>query len=157
MQITVNDAVRAELDALHKKHGRLTEDLVVAASKPKGSALHKMFLWDDPAAAAAIGREVIARQLIIRVKVTTVEAEEMNVTVGVRRYHGRMGGGYHDIGEIVTRDSMRQMLLANAKADFLGAKRRYEELAELVGIFAAIDATFPEGKKKKRPRKRKPK
>jgi len=36
-----------EMCKIHKKHGRLDRELVLAAARPKGSKLHKFFEWDD--------------------------------------------------------------------------------------------------------------
>lgn len=39
------------LQSLHRRHGQLTPDLVVATARPVRSSLHRFFTWDDGEAA----------------------------------------------------------------------------------------------------------
>ena len=81
----ITPEVQAELEKLYKKHGSLTEELVVKESKKKRSPLHPLFLWDRPEEASHIGRLALARRLIISVKVTEFEAEKLNLSVRMRK------------------------------------------------------------------------
>jgi len=48
---------------------------------------------------------------------------------------------YIDI-EVALHDvNLRNMILKQAMGDFMGLKKKYEELSELINIFEAIDGT----------------
>lgn len=149
MRLTgTNKAVRAELARLASKHrGRLTEAMVVEASRDPESPLHPLFLWDNDEEAARIGRLEIARTLIVSVRITAAEAKEYDVSVAVRKYHG-VGDGYAELGRVMGRDDLRQMLLSSALEDLEQLKRRYSALRDILGdVFDAIDRAS-KGRKK---------
>jgi hypothetical protein len=69
------DQVARGLLAIHKKHGRIDTDTIVAASKPKRAPLHNAFEWDD-AVAADEHRKWQARQIARSVDVTDEDTGE---------------------------------------------------------------------------------
>lgn len=137
-KIVVTKDVRGELERLHKKHRKLTEELIVDASKPKDSPLHGMFLWDNDDQAARIGRCEIARALLYQVKLTLSDMKELNMTVRMRQYVGDCGGGYMDLRSIVKSKDKYQMLLDAAIADLKALKEKYACLKELGEVFDLI-------------------
>jgi hypothetical protein len=136
--IKISEAVRDTLDDLRKKHGHLTEEIVVKASKSPKSPLYPMFLWDDTERAAHLGRLEIARYLIVSIRVLPTEAQELNVSTRIRKYHGELGGGYFDVRDVVTQESLRQQLLRSALRDLQAFHDRYKALSELSPVFQAI-------------------
>lgn len=62
------------VDLARQRHGHITASDVVAAARPKSSALHSYFEWNDSAAARAY-REVQARDLIRQVTLVVKRAD----------------------------------------------------------------------------------
>ena len=145
----ITSGVKIELAALERKHRKLTEQMVVDASRDPESALHPLFLWDNDEEAARLGRLEIARTLIVSVHITAEEAEAFDLDVQVRKYHG-LGDGYRSLDRVMNKEDLRQRLLMAALEDLEQIKRRYSALKDLLGdVFAAIDQAS-EGAKSKR-------
>lgn len=134
----ITQEIRKELAKIHARDAQITEESIVRASKRARSPLHEFFMWDDEEAAAHMGRLEIARGLLRKVHITPHEAEELNCSVSVRKYHGDVGGGYFDIRSILADETKRTALLAQALRELMSLQRRYEQLAELEPIFAAV-------------------
>ena len=134
----ITPEVQAELDKLCKKNGSLTEELVVEESKKKRSPLHSMFLWDKPEEAAHLGRLELARRLIISVKVTEFEAEKLNLSVRMRKYHGT-GDGYASVFRVASEDDVRKSVLQEALRQLRGLQEKYRHLQELRPVFEALE------------------
>ncbi len=131
-RISLNQRQEAELERIQKKHGAIDEKIVVRESRAKRSPLHSLFFWDDDKRAAAIGRHEIARMILVSVRVKESEAEELRCTVGIRKYHGGLGGGYFTISNIMQDPSLQMALLAQALADLDALQKRYEMIASLL-------------------------
>ena len=131
-RVSLTRKQEAELERIQKKHGAIDEKIVVRESKAKRSPLHSLFFWDDDRAAAAIGRHEIARMILVSVRVKESEAEELHCTVGIRKYHGGLGGGYFTISNIMQDPSLQAALLAQALADLEAFHKRYEMIASLL-------------------------
>lgn len=136
MRVHVTAEMRAELEALHAKHGKLNEDILVRASKRATSSLHSLFLWDDPDAAAAIGRREIARYLICSVKILPSEAKELQCSVRMRKFYG-LGEGYRSIQDIAGDKRLYADLLVKAMSEMESFTNKYQMLSELSDVFAA--------------------
>ena len=138
MEMRITDEIVVELEEIAHKHGRVNPALVVRASKRKGSSMHSMFLWDSDADAAALGRAEIARQLIMRVKVTEAIAKQLNCSVHVRRFVGNVDAdGCVPIETVLADDGMRSRMVSVALRDMESFRLRYEHLHELQPIFDA--------------------
>ena len=86
---------------------------------------------------------ILARQLIVRVRVT-VERNEPESPLRIRQYQSvkddrSSGGGYRRVHEIMGDDALRESLLATAKSELQALRMRYAGLQELSFVFAAID------------------
>lgn len=133
----------AELDRIAERDGKLDPEVVVRESKRKRSPLHPYFLWGSDAKAAHIGRIQIARQLIVRVRISHVEAENLNVSTRLRKYHGNVGGGYYSVDVVANDEQLRTKLLESALRELRAFRSRYSHLQELQPILDAIDAALP--------------
>lgn len=128
-------AVREALEALDKEHDGLTPELVERAAQDESSPLHGAFEWDDTKAAHS-HRINQARRLIARYRVTFIAPGD--VARSVRGYvsvnRPQPGGGnqrvYMKTAVVLSRDDMRDQLLADAKRDIAALQRRYSSLAE---------------------------
>jgi len=138
MRFHVTKEMRAELQALNDQNGKLSEAMIIQASKRKSSAFHSMFLWDDEREAARQGRLVIARSLICSVRILPSEAKTLQCSVKIRKFHG-LGAGYKDINEIAKSKDLRKALLDRALEELDSLRQRYGLLKELDAIFEALD------------------
>mgnify|MGYP001603666722 CR=1 FL=1 len=146
IKVINNKAIRDELSRLAEKNGRLTEDLVVAASRSPKSPLHSMFMWDDPDSAAHLGRLEIARQLIVKIRIEPNEQQDLKCEFSVRKWHG-VGNGYRSIGDVLTQEKLREGLLRTALEDLNQMLKRYEMLAELAPVRHALDVVVKRSKR----------
>lgn len=139
------DAVKIgrALDSVREQYGRLTSEFVVKAATKSNHPLHKYFEWDDTEAAES-WRQEQARQLIKSIKITIVREdndEPLNVRafVSIRTDEGRE---YAPVMEAMSNRAHRSQLLADALDDLKMWRKRYKDLQELAGLFAAIDAAM---------------
>lgn len=133
-------AIRAELDRLKQKDGRLMAQAVIDAARPKDSIMHDEFTWDrDEALEKNLLTE--ARHLISEYMVC--------ITVGDRSVRTRhfvsllsdrkIGGGYRPIQEVMGDSEMRQQILDDALNALAALQSRYRHLAELAEVFSALE------------------
>lgn len=135
-----------EVVRLRRKHKDVTEKLLVSASRNPDSPLHKLFMWDDPDSAAALGRLEIARRLIVRVTITEeertfLEWKGIKVKPQTRGLVGsRRGSGYRGLVDVMTNTERRQMFLRQALSDLEACQKKYHMLTELADVFKEIEA-----------------
>lgn len=119
-------------------------DVVEAARSPK-SHLHDHFEWDDTLAAEGF-RIVQARGLIQKIKLTVLREEggDRRVNVHVVREHQSLhqdrktGGGYRQIGTILSDKELAQQLLDEALEDLRALQKKYAALKELKDVWKAV-------------------
>jgi hypothetical protein len=135
------DKIQAELDKIRKDHGGfLNPHHVVAYAKNDKTALHRLFKWDDGAAARAY-RLCQARQ-IIRVYVTVIpndNASKMTRVVISVPSHRRKKLGYVSLDMAMADKDMRAELLNEARGDMIRFRTKYNRLHELSKVFEAMD------------------
>lgn len=143
MQITKE--IREELERIRRKDdcGMLRPEAIVEESRRKKSPLHSLLLWDDPNAAAHRGRLDIARELIVRVKVTMITPEEKHVRV--RAYVSMpsdrtSGAGYRHIDDVMTNTALKTELITAAVRDLELFEKRYRDLRDLATVWDSIGA-----------------
>lgn len=137
-------AVGEHLEAVREAHGgRLTPGDVVDAARDEASPIHAAFNWDDAAAAQA-HREQVARNLmgsircVIRVQAQT--GEEDRVTRALVSVRDAEGSHYAPIAVVLASDDYRQQLIVSARKELIAFKRKYAEIADLLGMAETIDA-----------------
>lgn len=130
------DRIAEELAVLAKR-GRLSAARVVAWAKGhRNSTLHGCFTWDDTKAAHEY-RLWQARELIVSVQVTYPDGQRRQVYVSplATRHDGR---GYHKLVDVVSDDEQRARFLAQALEELERVCEKYQDLAELAGVRAAV-------------------
>ena len=126
--------LREQLIALHQKHGKLTPRLVVAAARPKNSALHSRFEWDDKVAGEKY-RESQAADLIRSVKITYAvddRQESVRSFVSVQRDGENV---YDPLEQVVEDEMLTEVVLRAMELEWRQMKARYgrfREFAEMV-------------------------
>lgn len=134
-------SVREELERLRLENGgTILPEKVVDAARSESSPLHSSFDWNDGEAAEK-WRLHQARNLI-RVYVQVVPNEESGketrvyVSLSTDR---AQGGGYRAIGDVMSDEAMRAVLLRDAYDDMRRFRQKYGTLKELAGVFEAME------------------
>lgn len=148
-------AVGRELDRL-AKGGTLTAVRVVNAARATRSPLHRFFEWNNAKAAHEYRLEQ-ARHLIRSIEVVYEDAPEvppMRVYVAFDTQEGPVDeDGRYLAAHVVLNDTdARARWLRQALRELEQWRARYQQLAELVRIFTAIDATQAKLKRKQKSR-----
>lgn len=110
---------------------------VVEFAKDETTALHSRFTWDDTEAARRY--RLVQAGEIIRVNVMVISKEAPPVRAFVSLSTDRKaGGGYRALVDVLSDDAMMQRLLDDAMAELEALKKKYEQLAALRPIWAAL-------------------
>lgn len=134
-----HDAVRAELERL-KADGVIKPADVVDFARNEETALHACFTWDDSEAAQQY--RLLEARNILRVYVTTEEAgvTDCRAFVSLTTDRSKEGGGYRSLADVMSDDTLREQMLADAFSQFNAMKQRYKSLQQLSKVWAAVDA-----------------
>jgi hypothetical protein len=134
--VSAQDA--GEVCAALEAQGNLTPAALVDASRPEDAPLHRAFVWDD-AVAAEKYREVQAGHIIrcIEVEITSESAPTRAFVPVIVQPEAR---GYSSIESVLVVKDAREELLARAYDELAAFERKYRNLSELAGVFAAIKA-----------------
>lgn len=121
-----------------RNNGRLTQDAVVQAARPKSSPLHPAFDWNDRSAAHK-WRLSQAGYIIRKLDVVQEDgpaAEPIRAFVNVSVENDR---SYTSVAHAMSDDELRAQVIARAWKELQDWRERYEELAEFARIFAVIE------------------
>jgi len=126
--------VGEEIVALRASDGRIYPSVIVdwAEAHPE-SALYRQFPWDD-AVAAREHRLWKARQLI-SLHVVDLAGDRTTISLEIDR---TMGGGYRDLGSVLSTSELRRMALEQAIGELHRWADRYKHLEELQAVFRAV-------------------
>ena len=125
-----NDALRMALEDILKKHNGLTPRIVVAEARDPKHPLHERFEWDDSVAAEKY-RERQASELIRSVRVNYIRGDGSRSSV--RAFHSvptETRRTYLSVGEVLEDPLKKQMLVNEARRDWIALKKRWENLVE---------------------------
>lgn len=134
----VSAQVAGEVCASLEQAGNLTPQALVEVSRAEDAPLHDAFEWDDVVAAERY-RETQAGYIIRSVEVV-VDGSAEPVRAFVSVTESRKSAPYASIEHVMARSDSRAMLLERARADLEAFRRKYQQLTELAGVFAAIDS-----------------
>lgn len=136
----MSDLVKQALQALADRNdGLLTPDAVVAAARPRDSALHSFFTWDNKVAADA-HRLNEARTLIRSVRVD-IKVDRVIVPTPYFIRDPTIGEtqGYRSLGRLQTDDELaRETAIAEMKRAS-GALARARAIAAVLGMTDEIE------------------
>lgn len=139
-----------EIEKIRNEHGGTfsAEDLVQAA-RSKRNKLHRLFEWDD-AAAAEQHRITQARTMQRSLEITYKDSKDSDVMKLIRPYEitrkqkpGSVNSPrtlYTSFEEAVKDDVTRESLLADAIRQLMALRRRFKILNELDRVFHEIDS-----------------
>ena len=120
---------------------------LVDEARPKESALHGLFQWDDYTAAEAYRREQ-ARHVVRELRVVSDDAssEPLQAFVHVIRVDGQRCVEGYRLTQMVVRDAGEyRQVLDEALAGLRAWQKRYGHLSELAKIWEVIDREFWRG------------
>ena len=130
------------VSALAEEHGGVCPTAVIVdAAREPASPLHRLFEWDDLAAAEAYRREQ-ARHFIRELRVVEIGddgEQHLQAFVHVVRLDGDQPKEGYRLTRLIVRDSEEyQQVLDEALAGLRAWQRRYGHLQDLEQVFAAI-------------------
>jgi hypothetical protein len=113
---------------------------IVKAARDVRSVGHKLFNWDD-AAAAHEQRLVVARRLYgcLVVEAVTYRRDKPHVYQVRAIVRGGRSEPYEPIAEVMGQPAKRDYMLAQCLRELTALRREYATLSELAVVFSAID------------------
>ena len=146
----VSAQVAGETCAQLESEGRLTPHDLVEVSRPEDAPTHNAFEWND-AVAAERYRETqasyIIRSIVVKPETTTQPVRKfvsINRPISEETDENEPKQTYRAIETVVSDESLRAQMLANAFAELAAFRRKYVTLSELADVFAAIDRIVAE-------------
>ena len=138
-----------ELEKIEARDGEITPQAVVDEARPEGSALHKIFEWNDEKAAEQY--RIHQAKTFIRCVVVKPLPED-KVKEPVRMFINRntidegqtKTGSYINYRSAFENPDAREVILSNAKHELKIFRQKYYKLKELAAVFEAIDSTIGE-------------
>jgi hypothetical protein len=131
------NAIADELLALKNANGVINPATAVEwARKNKKSTLHANLEWDDGVAAER-WRVSQVRQLIA-IHIVDAEGGRRFVSLSIDRKHDG-SNGYRSLEDVIGRQDLRSIMLADALADLERVQARYSKLSELQPVWDAAD------------------
>lgn len=132
-------AITAELEALKDKNGMINAvNAVKWARRNRRSALHSYLEWDD--AVAAEKHRVDQIRNFVQIHITDPLGFRRYVSLSIDR---QASGGYRPIGEVLSRQDLRQVMLDDAIDDLSRLQRLYVSLRELQPVWDCIERLKP--------------
>ncbi len=147
--------VAETVEGIATREGCCPPARLVAEAESEVSPLHRLFTWDDNAAAGH-WRTHEARQIIgaITVRVIVGDTESRGpafASVGHTSVTMDRGEGYRSIGVVMRDKAWKEEALAEALSRLDACRARYETLEELAPVWAAMESIRP--RRTKRPKK----
>jgi len=133
------DNIGVELLNLKNEDGIINPSKAVEwARANKKSHLHASLEWDDTIAGER-WRVSQVRQLIA-VHIVDAEGGRRFVSLSIDRKHDG-SNGYRELGDVIGRPDLREVMLRDALADLERVQARYSKLTELQPVWDAADQT----------------
>jgi hypothetical protein len=133
------DAAGQEIAECENEQGYIVPETVVERAKAPASAIHGCFEWNDKAAATRYrihqASELIRNIVTVSVSESDGSKQPIRAFVNIK---GESERGYKAISAVISNPGEYAYLLATAKSDLETFRRKYESLAELGVVMAAI-------------------
>lgn len=131
--------ITAELESLRDDQGLIhAERAVKWARRNRRSALHGFLEWDDSVAAERYRVDQIRN--FVQVHISDPLGFRRYVSLSIDR---QAGGGYRPVGEVLSRQDLRQVMLDDAIDDLSRLQRLYVSLKELQPVWDCINRLKP--------------
>ena len=138
------DVVGKEVEKIEKKQGEVTAQSLVDAARPQGSALHKLFEWNDTKAAEGY-RKFQAAKILCSLAIVREDTPE---PITVRAYMNvaddadnptRRTGAFINVQDAFNDAEKRDLILRCAVRELQELRKKYNTLTELAAVFEQID------------------
>jgi len=129
-------SLRDELQAIRRKRGKLTPEIVVNEARKESHPLHHRFEWNDAIAGAAYRREQ-AHDLIQSVRISYSHRghnRDIRAFQAVRLEDGYV---YEPSEDIASNPLLREIVLRDMEREWKQMKQRYGQFAEFVEMVLA--------------------
>jgi len=130
------DTIAAELLALRTNQGVINPPEVVrwARVNPE-SRLHAALTWDDEVAAERY--RIWQVRSLISVHIVDADGGRKFVSLSIDRSGGH-SGGYRPLAEVMSDETLRDVMLKDALAELERVQKRFEKLKELAGVWEEL-------------------
>jgi hypothetical protein len=137
---------RRELEELTAANGgTITPAQVVEYAADPSTALHGLFTWDDSEAARRYREQQAAQYLRVVLRVVPREGGEPLVTRAFVSLSADRGTGvYRPVVNVLSDTEQRAQLVRDAMAELAAFRRKYQNIAELADLFAAMEQAAPQ-------------
>ena len=132
-----------QFEKIIKRKGALTKENVLEAAKPKNSALHKCFEWDNDLAAEKYRLHQSGQMIrdIVKVRVAQTDNEpDKCVRAFINVSEPRRSARCLASETVFSDEKYREIALRNALYELKKIKDTYENLVELSAVFVAVEA-----------------
>ena len=126
-------SIREHLHAIREEHGRLDAELVVSLATYPAHPLHSYFEWDDTAAAHRWRIEQAGMLLRVTYRPDPEKPTELRAFMAVRGEDAPRSQ-YVPTSEALADPFTRELILRQMKREWIGFKRRYEDMAEFAAL-----------------------
>ena len=133
--------VGAHCEAIEARNGKVTSKDLVDDARDESSELHSLFEWDDAIAGEKYRRnqaQTILAALKIVIEDKPKEAVTVKAFVNVSP-EPRSNASYVNVKAALENEEHKNAVLANAKRELYIVRMKYNTLAELSKVWAAID------------------
>lgn len=132
------EKVGREFEKLEKKHGEITNEIVVEAARSEKSVLHNMFEWNDEIAGQKY-RLIQAQQITCSLSYVGEDKQVHRAFMNVTTKAPTVKGTFWNVNRAMTDENARMIILKNAASELFAFQKKYERINELAEVFAAID------------------
>jgi len=130
-----------ELEKIERKHGSVTPQLVLEASRSEKATLHKCFEWDDTKAAEKYRLSqagMIIQNLLVIVE-ESPSREPVRAFVNTVTKAPAQKGSFVHVTSALQDEELKRSVLANALAELKEFQKKYQDLTELADVLKAIE------------------
>jgi hypothetical protein len=136
--------IKISIDAIAKRHGRATPELIVEEARDPGHALHSQFDWDDQSAAHQ-HRLAVARALLRKIEYIAHDVVGRPVVaVGYVHEPGVPGQSYVPLSEVARNKKQSEALLMQELAACESHIRRAQRIADVLHLRDRLDSLLVE-------------
>lgn len=132
--------VGKEFKKIEDEYGKLTNDLVLQKAESEESPLHSLFEWDD---AVAGHKYRLQQATMLIINLACEEDEVKQPPKPVRAYYNvsedTKKGTFVNMKSAFSNPESRDLILKRALKELEAFKEKYQNLAELAGVFTKID------------------
>ena len=142
------NVVGGVMEMIEERDGSITKESFLEASRPEDAETHKLFEWDDHAAAEAYRLEQSGTIMNdLRVVYVTPEKEEMKVKAYINVSEGKSSASYENIEKALLNSRKKEIVLNILRAELDAFIARNNDVEELAGLLEEAAIKLKKAKK----------